>query len=76
MNSICKRKYWSVYVPYTNVCCELDYNIIRKEALETWKQRKGNAATYAELIKVFEAAGYRGYADSVRKISTESGQCT
>ena len=48
----------------------------RKEALETWKQRKGNAATYAKLIQVFEEAGFQGYADSVRKICAECGQCT
>ena len=59
------------------MCCELvNCHIIRREALGTWQQKKGNAATYASLIQAFEAAGYKGYADSVEKICTESGQCT
>ena len=41
----------------------------RREALYTWKQRNGSKATYGELIEVFERAGYKGYADEVRKIA-------
>ena len=40
----------------------------RREALQKWKQSNGAAATYNNLIGVFERAGYRGYADTVRSI--------
>ena len=42
--------------------------IIRREALHTWIQRNGSKATYSRLINVFEQAGYRIYADLVRRI--------
>ena len=35
-----------------------------------WKQTKGHHATYNNLIRVFEVAGYRDYADTVRNIFT------
>ena len=38
----------------------------------TWKQRNGLKATYGELIEIFERAGYRGYADEVRRIANIS----
>ena len=44
----------------------------RREALYTWKQRNGSKATYGELIEIFERAGYKGYADEVRKITEHS----
>ena len=40
----------------------------RRAALEKWKQKLGSNATYNNLIGAFERAGYRGYADTVRKI--------
>ena len=41
-----------------------------------WKRTKGHHATYNNLIRVFEVAGYRDYADTVRNIFTvdESGK--
>ena len=33
-----------------------------------WKQKLGSSGTYNKLIEVFEHAGYKGYADSIRKI--------
>ena len=50
---------------YDNPC---HLNNYRREALYTWKSRNGSKATYAKLIKVFEQAGYKNYADKVRKI--------
>jgi ATP phosphoribosyltransferase len=41
---------------------------IRREALQKWKQANGAAATYRNLIGVFEKAGYKGYADTVCNI--------
>ena len=40
----------------------------------TWKQRNGSKATYSELIEIFERAGYRSYADELKKVAefTES----
>ena len=35
-----------------------------------WKQKLGSSATYNKLIRVFEHAGYKNYADNVRKIVT------
>ena len=35
----------------------------------TWKTRNGSKATYAKLIKIFEQAGYKSYADEVRRIA-------
>ena len=42
----------------------------RRAALEKWKQQLGDTATYNNLIRVFELAGYQGYADTVRKIAS------
>ena len=36
-----------------------------------WKQKKGNEATYINLIEVFECAGNRQYADYVRRVARE-----
>ena len=36
--------------------------------MEKWKQTLGQEATYSKLIGVFEHAGYKGYAETVRKI--------
>ena len=41
----------------------------RRAALQIWKQRLGSGATYNKLITIFENAGYRGYAEYVRKIA-------
>ena len=35
----------------------------------TWKQRNGSKATYSELVEIFEQAGYKVYADEVRRIA-------
>ena len=40
----------------------------RRAALHLWKQKYGPEATYANLIRVFEIAGYRNMADNVRQI--------
>ena len=34
-----------------------------------WKQRNASKATYSELMEIFERAGYRGYADEVKRIA-------
>jgi hypothetical protein len=47
-------------------------NFHRREALYTWKTRNGSKATYRELAEVFEQAGYRNYADEVRRIANMS----
>ena len=41
----------------------------RREALYTWKKRNGSKATYSKLIKTFELAGHKNYADEVRRIA-------
>ena len=38
-----------------------------------WKRTKGRHATYNNLIRVFEVAGYQDYADTVRNIFTVGG---
>ena len=48
-----------------------DFNHFRRDALESWKQRAGSDATYGKLIKVFECAGHKDYADHVRKLCYE-----
>ena len=45
-------------------------HLYRRAALIHWKQTKGHDATYNNLIRVFEVAGYRDYADAVRNIVT------
>ena len=42
----------------------------------TWKIKNGSKATYAKLIKIFEQAGYKNYADEVRKIAHVSNSDT
>ena len=42
----------------------------------TWKTRNGSKATYAKLIKIFEQAGYKSYADEVRRIAHISNSDT
>ena len=37
--------------------------------LQKWKQRNGAKATYSKLMRIFERAGYKNYADEVRKIA-------
>ena len=44
------------------------HNTCRREALYTWKKRNGSKATYSKLMKIFEQAGYKDYADEVRRI--------
>lgn len=34
-----------------------------------WKQNNGSRATYNNLIRVFQLAGYQNYADAVKKIT-------
>ena len=43
-----------------------------RAALQLWKQRLGSKATYKELKNVFERAGYCNYADTIRKVVTDS----
>ena len=51
---------------YDNPCYVNNY---RREALHTWKKRNGSKATYTKLIKIFEEAGFRNYADEVKRIA-------
>ena len=41
--------------------------LLRREALEIWKQRSGSSATYKKLINTFERAGRCDYAEIVRE---------
>ena len=41
---------------------------IRRAVLLLWKQRNGSKATYNRLISIFEQAGYKGYADNIRRL--------
>ena len=43
----------------------------RRKALKKWKQKLGSKATYKNLSKRLERAGYKTYADVVRKLSHE-----
>ena len=45
------------------------FSYIRREALKSWKTRNGSKATYSKLIKIFELARYKSYADEVRRIA-------
>ena len=36
--------------------------------MEKWKQKLGSSATYNNLIGVFERAGYKSYADTVKNL--------
>ena len=42
--------------------------------MEKWKQVNGSTATYRNLIRVFEKAGYKGYAATVRNIISQPGE--
>ena len=43
--------------------------------MQKWKEKQGSEATYRKLIKIFERAGYKLYADFVRSlVSTCSDQ--
>ena len=53
---------------YIPVIIILYNSLIRREALYNWKKRNGSSATYRKLIKIFERADYRKYADEVRRI--------
>ena len=44
--------------------------------MNTWKIRNGSKATYAKLIKIFEQADYKSYADEVRRIAHISNSDT
>ena len=50
--------------------CTCSYLLLkhRREALYTWKTRNGSKATYSKLIKIFGRAGYKTYADELRRI--------
>ena len=45
------------------------YSFHRREALKLWKQKFGSSATYRKLVVIFELAGYRDYAENVKKIA-------
>ena len=45
--------------------------IIRRAALEKWKQYSGSKATYNNLIIAFEQAGHKDFAETVQKIAGE-----
>ena len=47
-------------------CCVLSLH--RRAALEMWKQKNGDSATYNNLIGVFQRAGHEDYAATVRHI--------
>ena len=54
----------SIYVYYI-------YSIIiifRRRVLQLWKERLGSRATYNELIKAFNSADYKQYADHVKNL--------
>lgn len=42
--------------------------MFRRKALRLWQQKLGSDATYNELIRAFNRAGYKQYADNVKKI--------
>ena len=44
----------------------------RREALHTWKNKVGSSGTYQKLSEIFECAGYKNYADSVRRSIQDS----
>ena len=48
--------------------------LFRRKALEMWKQKHGSAATYNNLIKVFEQAGFKGYAEFVKGLLMKNVQ--
>ena len=50
------------------------FHIYRREALYIWKTRNGSKATYNKLIKIFEQAGYKSYADEVRIVQLSDSE--
>ena len=52
----------------------LSPHLYRREALEKWKQKFGSDATYNNLIKVFEQAGYKNYAEIVKDLVMKNVQ--
>ena len=60
------------FQPIKNSCihsCMMKFCIIpafRREVLKTWKRKLGSGATYNDLIKAFQQAGYEGYAEVVK----------
>ena len=42
--------------------------MLRRKALRLWQQKLGSDATYNKLIGAFNRAGYKQYADNVKKI--------
>ena len=46
----------------------------RRGALQTWKQKYGDAATFSKLIIAFKQAGYQEYADNVKKIGLQKSK--
>ena len=47
----------------------------RREALKLWKQKLGSDATYNKLIRVFEHAGYKRYAENIGRIMQCQENC-
>ena len=43
--------------------------------MKLWKQRLGSDATYNKLIGVFEHAGYKHYAENIRRIMQCQENC-
>lgn len=43
-------------------------HIIRRRALQIWKEKLGKSATYNKLISIFEAADHKDYADYIREM--------
>ena len=42
--------------------------------MEKWKQKFGSGATYNNLVKVFEQAGYKSYAEVVKDLVMKNVQ--
>ena len=59
--------YGTVHVVYMYVVLP-SVLFLRRAALVKWKEKVGSSATYNKLIGVFERAGYKNYADIVRKV--------
>ena len=41
---------------------------VRRAALLKWKIKLGKDATYSNLISIFEAAGYKTYAENIKRM--------
>ena len=57
------------YTHLFNKILNLYLHNYRREALYIWKKRNGSSATYSKLIKIFERADCKKYADEVRRIA-------